>query len=689
MESATRPGAPPQLEVWVHCFSWCSCGSETHPADHIKVKTFKRPVEPGQAVALSYSFGDFGRQKHLFGHVDGVESESVRLEYGDEWEIEGVKGALVALSKTHGAVWLDQLSIPQDPTSITSHLQNMTHIYRGFEVVVLLPNAPCSCLQVAFDTWTSEDSHANEIGDFDIYGVSGECLNAFPVSSYNFRLWTKQEFTFARTISIHYCGAPGKCLRGDHLQGFEKLDTLSKGSRHLSRWASWKYASCARMASDQNEHGQVMGYSAFRTARTDGVSHLLQEVLLFFSREEHSNASWAHRINAHSASFLLGKRLHRDPHRLNMFRAYELHSEHVATWQKDFALAVLPAADGYRLPQGHAEMTLPELIDDGIEQYQRHGKRCFKTKLPRGLFEDGTSSMSPKPSIHLRTENIRCLGDVYGSLLPISFPRIEHPRDPWVALLHLRDVPPRPSRLTLSKTYAEAFGRASTVEVRDFMRQLPFSAEFSFQSRAKAYRGWASIIHFGTIPTPVAIWPSSAHEQAIFEGSLWTGTTWRSSWPEIDHERVCYNIMCDYVCIHPDVAREKGLGLVVKTSDPPCIGFVNRVVYDKIRATEQYQHLQDSPAPELWRKENGIDPQDWLTITLDKGTDDLHQTLEVVRINARRDFPEHPINDFGSRYKKSTPRYVVRGVWYECLRDDACIGAGLTDGRKGYNAILI
>jgi hypothetical protein len=174
MESATRPGAPPQLEVLVHCFSWCSCGSETHLADHIKVQTFKRPVEPGQAVALSYSFGDFGRQKHLFGHVDGVESESVRLEFGGEWEIEGLKGALVALSEKHGAVWFDQLSIPQDPTSITSHLQNMPQIYRGFEVVVLLQNAPCSCLQVAFDSWTSEGSHATENGDFDIYGVSGK-----------------------------------------------------------------------------------------------------------------------------------------------------------------------------------------------------------------------------------------------------------------------------------------------------------------------------------------------------------------------------------------------------------------------------------------------------------------------------------------------------------------------------------
>jgi hypothetical protein len=185
MESTTRPEAP-DLEVLVHRFSWCSCGSETYSADHIKVKTFKLPVKLGRAVALSYGIGDFDRRKHLFGHVDGQESESVRLQFGGEWEIKGLMSALVALSEKHSAVWLDQLSIPQDPASITLHLQNMPQIYRGFEVVVMLPNAPCSCLQVAFDSWTSEGLHAREDGDFDILVVLHQCLNAFPMSSYHF-----------------------------------------------------------------------------------------------------------------------------------------------------------------------------------------------------------------------------------------------------------------------------------------------------------------------------------------------------------------------------------------------------------------------------------------------------------------------------------------------------------------------
>jgi hypothetical protein len=90
----------PDLQVLVHCFSRCYCRSNTFSADHIKVRTLNRLVEPGQAVALSYGIGNFDRQKHLFGHVDGLEPEPelVRLEFGGEWEIQGLMDALVTLN---------------------------------------------------------------------------------------------------------------------------------------------------------------------------------------------------------------------------------------------------------------------------------------------------------------------------------------------------------------------------------------------------------------------------------------------------------------------------------------------------------------------------------------------------------------------------------------------------------------
>jgi hypothetical protein len=700
MESITGPEGP-DLEVLVHCFSWCSCGGETHEADHIKLKTFKRPVKPGQTVAISYGMGDFDRQKHLFGHIDGCESESVILEFGGEWEVEGLMSALVSLSEKHSAVWLDQLSIPQDSDSITLHLQFMPQIYRGFEVVVLLPNAPCYCLKDALDSWTSEGLHADEDGDFNIPRISQKCMNAVPVSSYHFRLWTKQEFQYARTISTHYCGAPGKCLRGTSDQSFEELDTLLQGSGHLSRWALWKYDLCARMTSDQSEHAKRMGYSTFVAAHRDGETHLESEIFAFLTKKyrymtghmaSDMSRLTTRDLGAQLASFLLGNKLRRDPHEFeNMFVSHDLQSEYVASSQKDFALAVLPAAKEYRLPQGYVNMSLPELIENGIEQYQRYDNECFKTMLPRGLFEDGIGSMRPKPSLHLRTEKIRCLNDVYGSLLDDSFPNIAGSKVRWVSLLRLRDANPRISRLALSKTYAEAFGSASTAEVCDFMRKLPWNS--ISESRVRDYGEWARAIYYGEVPAPVNGWPSSSHEQALLQASMELEKPW-GPWSGIDHEKACYSFMCDYVRIHPDVARENGLGVVVKTSDPACIGFVNRVLYDKIRAAEQYQYMRRHgfPAPQRWRRQNGIDSEDWLTISLESRTAKLGRALEVVRVDTRRDFPEHPINDSRSRsrYRTSVPMYVVRDVWYDCPRDDACIGADLAeDEADDYDAILI
>jgi hypothetical protein len=147
----------PDLQLLVHCFSWCCCRSEIFSADHIKVKTLNSPVEPGQAIALSYGIGDFGREKHLFGHVDRPEPEPalVRLEFGGEWEIQGLMNALVTLSEKHGAIWFDQLSIPQDPASITlyRHFRTARLRKRTYSSGVLWPPEPMGLLEVCFLYW--------------------------------------------------------------------------------------------------------------------------------------------------------------------------------------------------------------------------------------------------------------------------------------------------------------------------------------------------------------------------------------------------------------------------------------------------------------------------------------------------------------------------------------------------------
>jgi hypothetical protein len=701
----------PDLQLLVHCFSWCCCRSEIFSADHIKVKTLNSPVEPGQAIALSYGIGDFGREKHLFGHVDrpepepelvdGLEPEPalVRLEFGGEWEIQGLMYALVTLSEKHGAIWFDQLSIPQDPASITIHLRNMPRIYREFEVIVLLPNAPCPCLADAFDSWESNGLYTEDYldGDFDLDAVATDCPNALPVSSYHFRLWTKQEFSYARVISIFHCGPPAKCY-------IDAVEWPNPGTMdlplwcfgHLSRWGSWKYASYIGTTSNKSEVTKFMGWQTFFTAHKDGEQNMRSVVRGFLMRKA-CNAIETDQVkrdvNANTARFLLGAKLQRVWNQFeDNFAPADMESGHVVTIQRDFALAVLPGMRGYRLPQGHADMTLPELVDDGIDQVQEYMGGCFITTLPRGLFEEGIRSMCPKPSFYLRTEYIERLRDVYGSLSPTMFPYIHSPRLPCETLLHLRDVPRNSARLPQSNTYGEFFGSASTAEVCDFMRRIPAIDSVHTSSRIKAHWIWALAVNCARFPAPVNSWSSPVHEQAIFEASILDGRSWGpGSWPEVNHESACYNIICDHLRIHPEVAREKGLGLIVKFSDPPCIGLVNSVIYDKIRRIEECQRRHGSSAAELLRKDSGLCPEDWLTITFHQMTDERHLTLEATISNTLPHGIEH-IRTLNPRYKESVPMYTVRGVWYECLGDDPCIGAELTwsyEDEVDHGAILI
>jgi hypothetical protein len=394
-------------------------------------------------------------------------------------------------------------------------------------------------------------------------------------------------------------------------------------------------------------------------------------------------------VDANTARFLLGGKLRRAWHELeDAFTPGDLETEHVVTVQRDFALAVLPPMGGYRLPQGHADMTLPELVDDGIEQVQEYMGGCYKTMLPRGLFEDGIRSMCPEPSLYLRTEYFGCLRDVYGSLSAGTFPNIEWPRFSWMTFLRLRDVPWNSARLPQSNTYGEVFGSASTAEVCDFMRRIPAIDLVHTRSRIKTHGPWAVAVIHDELPAPVDSWPSPVHEQAVFEASILEGRSW-GSWPEINHESACYNIMCDNVRIHPEVAREKGLGLMVKVSDPPCIGLVNGVVYDKIRGIEQCQRRHGFSASELLRKDSGLCPADWLTITTDPTTYKRHLTLEATISNTLPHGLEY-VCTRKPRSKESVPMYTVRGVCYDCPGDDPCIGAELTwDLEEDYGAILI
>lgn len=693
METAVTPGVS-GIEVLVHHFAWCSCRNEVYTTDHMKLKPFKGPLESAQAAALSYGIGDFKREVFLLGHIDGRADALVQLEFGIEWEIKGLMTALVALSEKHGALWLDRLSIPQDEESIRLHLQEMPRIYHRFEVVVLLPDAPCPCLADAFRAWITRGSWAWTDGDFNITAVASTCLNAFPVSSYHFRLWTKLEFSFAAAISIHYCGPPGgQCSLGNFEWLYRTTVIPTRSEGHLSRWAEGKYTKCSEASQNQGDYAEEMAWSKFRDAHIKGRDHLHDAVAHFY-QDVDMDAFFATLTHTYAqlTKFILGDRLQRikDEHE-TIFVPDRFKSEHKASDTKDFAAAVLPTLAAYTLPPNYKSMDVPALVQDGIEQYETVNGAML-TRLPKGLFEFGTGSMRCKPTIHLREDDIKCVGDVYGSLHAALF-RTFVMRD--MTVLRLRDAAQScASRIPESMAYLEVFSSDSpTADVCEFMRRVVKVRSGIFgRSRVQAYKAWASAMIRDKNTVTVDRWPSPKHEQAIFEEAIRYDWPW-GSWPEINHETVCYELMCNYVCIHPDVARAKGLQLVVKLSDPPCIGFVNGVIFHNSKSIEQYRRDVGAPAPKSWKGERTIFPKDWLTILANTGPDLTAQsavmTLEALKVDSHFSVAKYVKTD-EPRLNRTVPMYHVVGVWFSCLQSDPSIGAELIkDPEEAYGAVLI
>lgn len=187
-------------------------------------------------------------------------------------------------------------------------------------------------------------------------------------------------------------------------------------------------------------------------------------------------------------------------------------------------------------------MTLPYLVQDGIEQYEM-AKGALLTRLPKGLFVLGTGSMRCKLTIYLRVDNIQCVGDVYGSLQASLFRSFVNRN---LTVLRLRDgVQPCMSRIPQSMTYLEAFGgEFRTSDACEFKRRVVKIRSGSFgRSRVQAYKAWASAMIRDRNTVYPTRWPSPEHEQAIFEEAIRYDWPW-GPWPEVDHERVCYELMC-------------------------------------------------------------------------------------------------------------------------------------------------
>lgn len=120
---------------------WRAAGGE-----HLIVRRKRVDIDFGNAIAISYTWGESSRERGEIGHFE--DKNIVAMTLGAEWVLEGGSSDLVYtlsdMCLEHRFCWINQLSINQDSEEgAATALAMILEIYRCFEVVALLPGARC------------------------------------------------------------------------------------------------------------------------------------------------------------------------------------------------------------------------------------------------------------------------------------------------------------------------------------------------------------------------------------------------------------------------------------------------------------------------------------------------------------------------------------------------------------------
>jgi hypothetical protein len=479
---------------------------------------------------------------------------------------------------------------------------------------------------------------------------------------------------------LHYSTQPpGRCSRGIYDWSGRKIKLAPLQQEQLSVWAKWKYSDCLKKVANSSGWIDEAAWSLFRESYDSGIDNFRSSVLAFYLRKDLANPqSNVDCMNELTASFLLGNILVRDHGPIeDRILFYTLHTSYLASVKQDLALAIMLQLKSYRIPHQWDKMKPSELLDDGLEQYERNIGGRVKTKLPKGLFELGSGSVRCKPALYLDDAKVQDLGDVYSAIEDETYRPITSAGHVMIRFRDRRR--PATSRMARAMTYATAFDGKSTHDAQEFMRKVGVHSFWNFGRRNQgALSTWAGATIRGVIPTPRDSWSSSAHERAIFQKMLHARSREWGDFPEIDHEAACFDMMCDFAGIRPDSAREKKLGLIVKMDDPPCIGLLNGQAYKDLKLVEDYQLKHGPPSPEARTRDNWIFPEDWISVLVTNSrVEPGKKGLVLEALNTHTEFDPASIKK--APRPEPLPTYCVLAVWFWSGKGDSFIGAELVN----------
>ena len=608
--------------IRINRFVICGCQSSRFSTKHIALETWDVELNNAKAAALSYAVGDYDRDLHIIGHYKGAPTRTVNLSLGAEWNVDDLLTSLNDLSKKYEGLWLDQLSLPKDNRVIVRYLQSMPTIYRTLDVVVLFPNAPCPCLArgvragrlprwpIAFDLAKKSKARA--------------CINAFPVSSYHVRLWTKLEFAYSRRISAYNVSGPlGPCTKDHDWSQYKQASAfLSRiGNKYLQQlWT--------RARSALGSYGEDVDLLAW--------SWLFKHIEICLKDYElgfmvYCKASRSLPVPL-LAKFLTGAQLERcstEDDKTVCFSDFETVQR--ATVGSDLVTAVFTKFEGYCIPQSLDSLPITVLFEDAIRQVEALQNRLYLTSSPGGLFGATTTSGSQfasiklDPTVCMKLEKVKTLNHLFGKLAGHSWVSTVS-NQASLMLQHAQHCSaPRPTAVSFASS---AHAKKSTVQIIDWLRKTMRPQFWSYWIHPHSTHTYYSVADFGpvvyessnetTASKCAAIRYCKNTEQKvsvildIIRSDLDTyGVV--SELPHFDPEELCYRLVCRYLQLNVDVARRSGLGLVLRPNSPSCLGMFSKRAYEALRASETGYGNQGPDSRTSWlavniRDSHSLDP---------------------------------------------------------------------------------
>jgi hypothetical protein len=514
------------MQVLAASFNICNDDACQCPETmHLLVSTNYVPLETGNAVAISYTWGEFDRHEMLLGHDEN--GRNVSMVLGCEWNridvIERLFQLAFTLTSTEEAMpfWIDQLCIPQDNEAvIRATLAAIPKIFNIFDSVALLPGSPCKCLQKSINIYGQHQFKNLSRADATQLSIEwaqmmGMCVNSISFCSYFERVWTRQEMEYTRKMHVEWTGSEvSPCVRPSAHEGDIMFKLLNMRVKDVDDEDEGKDEdeNTSEAETDALEAEQKLAPFArqvYQRALASGMTHIhaLARVKLkhdkawhncllafedFLSRDVARTHGRYFAIEA-LCQFLTGTPLeiiNKDSAGVVLTEAQKLRKfasqlsgvgwvQRSATRERDYVLAVWIDCPRYTVPDGYATMGLPLLLEDAIMQLERNFKMTVPVLAFAGLFGGLRPSVFWRPTMYLPKVEVSHTRHVYGPILPES------------AFLPISESPGLPLNV-----YRPEMGRA---------KNHVLFTDFIYRKSAE------QIIHF--VRSVVAEWPNATVER--------------------------------------------------------------------------------------------------------------------------------------------------------------------------------